>query len=375
MHFVPCTRPLWEWHYFPETVERWHREGLPQNVYLPADASDDVYSWDLRQHGGVPLSRYFNLDRGQPYCPGEMSYVPVNTGMLPAFPDRIMAEDERTVTRIDSDGVMQQSLKGISPAMPKFLEFPVKARKDFESISRRYDAALTARYPPNWAEYKASIRGRDYPLGLVFDGFFGRIRKWLGLEGLCYMLADDPALIYAMCDFHADFVVQTIRRAVTEVDIDYVNIWEDMAYKNGSLVSPADVRKYMLPGYRRITDLLRSHGIKIIFVDSDGRIDELIPIWLEAGINGVWPIEVAAGMDPVALRRQYGQDLLLVGGIDKRELSKGKEDVEEEVMRRVPGLIEQGGYIPTIDHSVSPDIPFDNYVHFRKLLSGLSQGG
>ena len=136
-------------------------------------------------------------------------------------------------------------------------------------------------------------------------------------------------------------------------------------------MSPAHVRKYVLPGYRQIVDLLRAHGIDIIFVDCDGNIDLLIPIWLEAGINGVWPLEVAAGTDPLRLRKEYGHDLLLVGGIDKRELSKGREQVYAQVMRQVPHLNQSGGYIPTVDHSVPPDVPFENYVYFRRLLREL----
>ena len=157
----------------------------------------------------------------------------------------------------------------------------------------------------------------------------------MGLENLLLTIYDDPLLFEAMCIFHTEFVLDTVGQAVEEVDIDYVNIWEDMAFKTGPLMSPAHVRKYMLPGYRQIVDLLRANGIDTIFVDCDGNLDQLIPIWLEAGINGVWPIEVAAGMDPVKLRQTYGQDLLLVGGIDKRELSKDKEAIRTEVMKKV----------------------------------------
>lgn len=359
-------RPLWEWHYLEDTVERWHGEGLPQDVYLPDSSADPGK--------GIPIGTYFGLDRGQPYCQGELAYVPVNTAMVPPFEVRCLAEDERTRTLIDEEGVRKQVLKNVVPAMPRFLEFPVKTRTDFEEMKRRYDPASPERYPDagRWAAFKAEAARRDAPLGLVFDGFFGRLRRWMGLENLLYTLHDDPTWFEAMCDFHTGFILSTIRRAVEEVSIDYVNIWEDMAYKNGPLMSPKQVRRYMLDGYRAIADFLRSHGVDIIFVDCDGNIDLLIPIWLEAGINGVWPLEVAAGMDPVALRRKYGRDLLLVGGIDKRELSQGREQVYAEVMKKVPGLNEEGGYIPTVDHSVPPDVPFENYACFRQLLRELA---
>jgi uroporphyrinogen decarboxylase len=360
-------RPQWEWHFLPATIERWRREGLPAGVYCPDGSTPDAPA------AGIPIGEYLGLDRGQPYCQGETAYVPVHAGMLPAFEVRLLHEDERVQTVVDANGVTQQILKGVSPAMPQFLEFPVKGRDDFRRLAARYDPTTPGRYPAEWEEFVAAARTRDYPIGLVFDGFVGRIRGWMGLEGLCYALLDDPGLIEEMCVFHTEFVLQLIRRAVDEIDIDYVNLWEDMAYKGGSLISPTHVRRYLLPGYRRIVDLVRSRGIDIVFVDSDGNIEELIPIWLEAGINGVWPLEVAAGMDPVALRREYGTDLLLVGGIDKRALSQGREQVHAEVMRKVPELIAPGGYIPTVDHSVPPDVPFDNYAYYRGLLRRLAQ--
>jgi hypothetical protein len=347
MHFAPADRrPLWEWHYLEDTVARWHGEGLPAEVWLGEGEPSP---------GRVSLSRYFGLDHGQPYCPGALAYVPVNTGMLPPFPVQILEEDDRVQTLIDEEGVTKQILKHITPAMPRFLEFPLKDRSDFARMQRRYDASAAERYlaPVEWQAFLQAAASRDYPIGLTFDGFFGRLRRWMGLEALLYILT-------------------TLRRALAQAPIDYVNIWEDMAFKTGPLMSPRLVRKYMLPGYRKIVDLLRSHGIDTIFVDCDGNLDLLIPIWLEAGINGVWPLEVAAGMDPVALRRRYGRDLLLVGGIDKRELSQGREEVQAEVMKKVPCLIEEGGYIPTVDHSVPPDVPLDNYVYFRQLLSELA---
>lgn len=381
MHFEPIDRmPSWEWHYLEPTLERWHQEGLPSDVFLPIPSANGVsFGSDvIKREGGdaagrVPIGSYFQLDRGQPYCQGEVAYVPVSTGLVPPFEQQVLREDERTRVLVDADGITKEILKDMQPAMPRFLEYPVRSREDFAALRKRYDPAAE-RYPSValWHDYTAYIQRRDYPLGLKFDGFFGRIRKWMGTEGLMFTLYDDPAFFEAMCECHCEFIVQTIRQAVEEVKLDYVNIWEDMAYKCGSLISPKHVRQYMLPRYRRVVDLLRAHGVEIIFVDSDGNIDELLPIWLEMGINGVWPLEIAAGMEPLALRKQYGKALLLVGGIDKRELSKGKAEVYAEVMRKVPALNEQGGYIATVDHSVPPDVPFENYVYYRELLQKLA---
>ncbi len=111
----------------------------------------------------------------------------------------------------------------------------------------------------------------------------------------------------------------------------------------------------------------------MILVDSDGNVDKLIPLWLEAGLDGVYPLEVAAGMDVVDLRRRYGERLVIKGGIDKRVLAQGKAAIDAELARVMP-LVEQGRYIPTIDHAVPPDVPYANMCHYweqKKRLLGI----
>jgi len=144
--------------------------------------------------------------------------------------------------------------------------------------------------------------------------------------------------------------------------------WEDMCYKTGPLISPAMVRKFMMPRYKKITDLLHSYGVDVIFLDSDGNVEQLIPLCLEVGINLIWPFEVAAHNDAVALRKKYGKNLILSGTIDKRALAKGRGAIREEVMSKVPFLLEQGGYFPSVDHLVPPDVTFENYCYYINLM-------
>ena len=98
-----------------------------------------------------------------------------------------------------------------------------------------------------------------------------------------------------------------------------------------------------------------------IFVDSDGNNNELLPWFIKAGVTGFLPVEVASGMDPLEIRRKFGNKLVLWGGIDKRVLSRSKKEIENEVLLKVPELLKNGGYIPSIDHSVPPDVPFKNF--------------
>jgi uroporphyrinogen decarboxylase len=147
-----------------------------------------------------------------------------------------------------------------------------------------------------------------------------------------------------------------------------------MAYKTASLISPAMFREFMLPRYKRLAQFAQSFGVDVAFVDTDGYVDELIPLFLEAGIRGMYPMEVNSGMDVAQLRRKYGRDLLMTGGIDKRALAAGPEAIEAELARCIPVALD-GGYIPMVDHSLPPDISYANFQYYwrrKKELLGIA---
>jgi uroporphyrinogen decarboxylase len=210
--------------------------------------------------------------------------------------------------------------------------------------------------------------GEEITLSLQVGGFYGYLREMIGTERILYMFYDDPILIEDMMEQMLYLETEVIKRVLKDIRIDMAMFWEDMCYKAGPLISPAMVRKFMMPRYKKITDLLHSYGVDVIYLDSDGNVEQLIPLWLEAGINYIWPLEVAAGNSAVALRKKYGKNLILSGNIDKRALIKGREAIQEEVMSKVPFLLEQGGYLPTVDHHVPPDVTFENYCYYINLM-------
>jgi len=109
-------------------------------------------------------------------------------------------------------------------------------------------------------------------------------------------------------------------------------------------------------------------------VDSDGDMEALIPLWMEAGVNCLWPLEQAAGMDPLRLRKKFGGKLALAGGLDKMEIAKGPKAIEKELRAKIPPLLEQGGYIPHLDHTFSPEISYDNFMYYMDLKRKLIRG-
>ncbi|MGQ9683917.1 MAG: uroporphyrinogen decarboxylase family protein, partial [Anaerolineae bacterium] len=160
-------------------------------------------------------------------------------------------------------------------------------------------------------------------------------------------------------------------RLLTAGALDFVQIWEDMAYKAGPMISPRLLREYMLPAYAELVQLFRQSGVRLIMVDSDGQANSLVPIWREAGIDGMHPCEMAAGADPILIRRQ-NPGCALMGGMDKRLIAAGREGIDAE-LRRLQPLLQEGGFIPQLDHFVPPDVAYEDYVYYcerrRELFS------
>jgi uroporphyrinogen decarboxylase len=287
----------------------------------------------------------------------------------------VMRLPDGRVTRALKEGLV----RGQRMSMDTYLRFPVECRADFQAIKQRYNPESPARYPPFWDEYAASLQGRRYPVQLPMlttdcEGFYSCLRNWMGTEAACTVFYDDPTWAGEMVEFIADTMIAVCQRALEAVEVDYFLWHEDYAYNAGPLLSPKIVKQFLVPQYRRVNDFVRAHGVDIIFLDTDGDPRVLIPLLLEAGINGLFPLECAAHQDPIALRREYGHDLLLWGGIDKREVAQDRAAIRQELLDKIPPFLEDGGYIPTIDHSVPPDVPYDNFLYYLDLKRSILEG-
>jgi uroporphyrinogen decarboxylase len=183
----------------------------------------------------------------------------------------------------------------------------------------------------------------------------------MGVEGLSIALMTDRQWVEEMMDHLTALTLTMIERAVPARGVDLGWWWEDMCYNRGPLLSPRMFRELLVPRYRRITGALRNMGININVLDCDGRIHELAPGWVEAGINCMFPLE-AAHTDMFRLREEI-PSVLLMGGVDKRALIAGRRAIDAELDRLRP-LVDQGRYIPCVDHRVPPDVTYDNYRYY-----------
>lgn len=324
-----------EWGYWGETIDRWKNEGLPENTN----------PWD-----DCGITHYFR--------------PPIHCGLLPGFEWKIIQEEETSRIIQTSSGIICRESK-IGSRLPQFIKHPVSNKDDFESLKERLDYKTPGRYPENWDEW--AKKSDEFPhilcLGGAENGFFGWLRELMGLEGLLMAYFEQPALVHEICRFHVSFLKGLYEKALRDVKFDFIFMWEDMSYKNGPLISPNFIREFMLPYYKEMVDFYKSNGARWVLVDSDGDVSKLIPLFIEVGIDGMLPFEVAAGMDIREIRKAFPKFRIL-GGIDKREIAKGKDAIDKELESKLPFMFSKGGYIPSMDHHVPPEISYEDFKYY-----------
>ncbi len=349
-----------------ETIDNWIVEGAPAEI-TNQDTYNDYFQLDHLHALQEIISEHNRADLKELDTQSLVS-VHVTPPVMPVFDIEIISEDERHRVETTYGGVTVEVNKEHPWRMPKYLDRPVKDWATWKEYKKRLDPDTPERWPADWPTYVESMNAKDAPTMLLLEGYFGPLREWTGLEELIYLFHDEPDLVEDMMDQVLHLSLTMAKRVLKDLRIDCVRFWEDMAYRSGPLISPDMFRKFMLPRYRVITDYLRSEGIEILHVDSDGDATELIPLWLEVGVNFPWPLEVAAGMDAIALRKKYGRDLILSGNIDKRAFLEGKDSIRNEVMSKVPYLLETGSYFPCLNHAVPPDVKLDDFRYYVNLL-------
>lgn len=340
------------------TRERWYAEGLPREV-------KDIQEYAYRQAGGRQAWNGFG--------PG----FHIHERMIPVFEEKVLERRETSqvvqdwkgnICEIGNEFSLEYLRNAIDFVTRRWIKCPVESRADWESMKGRYRADDPARYPADAATLGPSLRNRTWPITWQLSGPFWQLREWLGFESLCMMFIDEPDWIREMVYFWQEYVAGLLENGLRHMVPDEVHLSEDMAYKEHAMISPAMTREFLLPCYQRWGEILRHHKVPVYAMDSDGHIGELIPIWIEAGINACDPIEVAAGNDIVAYRRRFGRNMAYRGGIDKRLIAKGGRHIEAEIERLIP-VIRDGGYIPGCDHGVPSDVSWPNYVYAIKLLA------
>lgn len=405
-----ATANKWEFGIWGAAIERWYQEGLPKKIYprIPANIIntttslytsiwtyqwrkdktlfEKIYKEPVREikllkgiasmAGGlywptqgfpldVDIKEYFNFDTCQMLVNAEQF-------IYPHFEVEILREDNRYIDYIDIDGATRRFSKE-QQVLPGGLDWLIKDWNSWDQLKEermRLDN-IKDRLPDNWSELIEEYKIRDYPLavGGYPIGLFGSMTHLIGYENLFMFYYDKPDLIKDILDRLTDIWIALWEEIMVDVDIDLCNIWEDVSSGTGSMISPVIFKEFLSPYYKKLSSFLKSKDVNIIMVDTDGDCNELIPLFMEAGVTGLYPMEVSAGMDVVAARKKY-PTLQIMGGIPKSDIALGKKKIDE-FLKPVDWLLKQGGYIPYGDHFIPPEVPWEEFKYYREKLNNM----
>ncbi len=346
MHFQTVDRGIhWDFGYLTEAMDRWIGEGLPEKVGKPENG-DRMGS----------ISRYFGSDPTR--------WVPAHMGMHPGFAYELIEDRERTTVYRDGEGNIVEEIKEGEHTIPHIVDNGLKSRADWAKYKEKLDAADPVRHQWDYAAMAEQYNKADVPVMVGIGSFVGWIRDWVGAGNLGVLCYDDPDLVSEMVNHLCDLYIAMLKPILRVIEVDLAWGWEDICFNNGPLVGPNLWRKLVSEPMARVCRLLRQHGVDIILTDCDGNVQALAPVWLECGLNGLFPCEVAGNSDPILLRQQLGRDALLFGGVNKRMLDS-KENILAELRRLTP-LLEEGGFIPFVDHRVPGYVSYENYRYYER---------
>jgi hypothetical protein len=335
----PDRLPNVEFGYWDKTLDRWHTEGLPADITTDAAAE-----------------RYFQLEGTTLFAE-----VPVVNGLHPKFPRTVLEEHADRTIIVDEEGNTCEVLTEHS-SMPRYLKYGLETRDDWEKLkAERLDPDTPGRIGDLAATITAA-QTSGMPVFLHAGSLYGWLRNWMGVEGFSYAVMTEPEWVKEMMEHLTVLTLSLLERVLPRVPVDLGWWWEDMCYNRGPLMSPALFRELMVPRYKRIVGLFRKYGVNTQILDCDGNIHQLVPYWLEGGINCMFPLEVAH-TDAARLRKEYGEQLLLLGGVNKIALIEGRAAIDREIERLAP-LIRAGRFIPCVDHRVPADVSLDNYRYY-----------
>lgn len=348
--------PRREWGFFPETESNWKQQGW--------DGSRECFLYDE-----------------YPYCEQLVDLVGIDIPVVPAFVEDVIDTDESYIYIRTISGAVEKFPKEKrrwGEVMPLYVSNPVETREDwYDKIKPRLDPET----PGRWNRFYENI---DNIVCLVESGMklyeaaciggYMYLRAMLGPEKVCLTFYDDPEMIHDMMRTWLNLAKTCLLKVQKRVFFFKLLIGEDISYKNGLLISPDMCEEFLFPYYRDLIESLRNGQKSFMHaeVDTDGKVTDVIPLYMKTGFNVFRPFEVAAGNDVVEIAKRF-PDLIISGGIDKRILADSREAIKAEIERVVPFMAKRGGYIPTCDHTVPSNVSYENYIYYRQLITSIDK--
>ncbi|MGD9077258.1 MAG: uroporphyrinogen decarboxylase family protein [Desulfobacteraceae bacterium] len=259
---------------------------------------------------------------------------------------------------------------------PKPRKWPTSLA-DLPALQRALDPYHKRRLPWRWAKRVRDWKNRDHVLMLrVHRGLFLSmgVRGWQRFTEVIRMLVYAPEVVQETMRIQGEFAAKLAEKVLQQVDVDAAVFSEPIGENHGPLISPPMYEEFVLPSYEPLLDVLGRHGVETIIFRTFANARLLIPGILKWGFNCLWACEVSLDdMDYRDLRREFGPDLRLIGGIDLDALRHDKEAIRREVEEKLPPLLEDGGFVPLADGRVREDVAYENYLYYRRLLEKVTK--
>lgn len=324
---------------WPSTVARWHREGMPE---------------------GVNYIDYFDLDH----------VAAIFMDNSPRYPHRIVEETEQYIIEETPWGVTQRNWK-FETSTPEFLKHTITdadkwaaAKARIQPTRDRVDWKMLERHYRGWRE-----RG-DWIVAQGWFGFDVTHSFVVGTERVLMQLRTDPEWIQDIWKTELETCL-ALYDMVWDAGYTFDELtWpDDMGFKNSQFFSVEMYRELLKPIHRRAVEWAHAKGIRAR-LHSCGDVNPFVPELLDIGMDGLNPLEVKAGMDPVQLKRTFGDRLLLHGGINA-VLWDDLDAITAEMERVIPTMKESGGYIFASDHSIPSSVSLENFRAISELAKRL----
>lgn len=332
---VPITDIPWD-----GTLARWKQEGMPQNA-------------DWREFFGVDKNERIYLD------------------ISPRYEEKVLEETERYRIVTSPWGVTMKHFKELD-STPEFLDFTITTEEAWQEAKKRMavsrDRIDWKRLEQNYGKW---VQEGSFLTGEFWFGFDVTHSWMVGTETLLIALLEEPEWVKDMISTYLDSCI-ALYDLVWDAGYTFDEIFwpDDMGYKGTAFFSAETYREIVKPFHKKACDWAHKRGI-YAHLHSCGDVNALIPDILDAGVDALNPLEVKAGMDPLALKERYGDRVVLHGGINAVLWSQ-KEKIVEEIRRVVPGLKKNGGYIFSSDHSIPNDVSLEN---FRQIVAEVKEQG
>jgi hypothetical protein len=345
MHFQPFDRCFnMEFGYWDENFKQW-------SIFV----DNNIASID-------EADVFFNFDRIKRVRPMWLAWL-----INPLFEEKVIEETAASRIIISPDGLLAEMPKDGHSTIPHFIKSSIVGPDDWVKFKEeRFRRDDPIRKVDLIALKKEHSPKRDYPLGVYCGSMIGRVRDILTAQGLAYAIYDYPDMVEDMVETCCQIVEDFLDQILGHIDFDYACAWEDICFKNGPLVSVDFFKNIVVPRLKRISRKLRAANVDIFYTDCDGDVRPLLPLFMEAGVNCMFPWEVNGSGHPAPVLAEYGRDLLIMGAVDKMVLGEGKKAIKAYLKTLIP-LVERGGFIPFCDHRCPPNVKQGDYLYYLDL--------